>query len=64
LFSWLGLPHVTAGAEVVFFPSPHECLTAGERVTENILNLYQLHPSYIEIGPFKVCVYRYSQNPF
>lgn len=28
-------------------PAPNECLTAGERVTENILNLYQMHPSYI-----------------
>jgi len=37
-------------------PAPNECLTAGERVTENILNLYQMHPSYIEIGLFKVCV--------
>ena len=47
-----------------FFSAPHECFTAGERLTENIMNVYQIHPSYIEIGPFKVCVYRYSQNPF
>jgi hypothetical protein len=46
------------------FFSCHECLTAGERVTENIWKLYQIRLSYIEIGLFKVCVSRYSQNPF